>query len=128
MGSFEVTGALGALRSLALETPPAWWPDGAWGGWRPTSLNEVLLHLLVETACHAGHLDAARERIDGATFDYSTNQAVRHWRARPPSISSRHLTTSRSGRLAEMRCWVSRQLSRFGYQMPGINRYRVCRA
>lgn len=69
--------ALGALQPLALETPPAWWPDGAWGGWRLTSLNEVLLHLLVETACHAGHLDAARELTDGATFDYATNQARR---------------------------------------------------
>jgi len=69
--------ALGVLQPLALETPPAWWPDGAWGGWRLTSLNEVLLHLLVETACHAGHLDAARELTDGATFDYATNRARR---------------------------------------------------
>ncbi len=28
-------------------------------------LQFVLLHLITETACHAGHLDAARELIDG---------------------------------------------------------------
>ncbi len=69
--------ALDGVRALALDTPPAWWPDGAWGGWRLDSLNEVLLHLLVETACHAGHLDAARELIDGATFDYATDRPRR---------------------------------------------------
>ena len=28
----------------------------------------VLLHVIAETACHAGHLDAARELIDGQTW------------------------------------------------------------
>jgi len=28
-------------------------------------LREILLHVITETACHAGHLDAARELIDG---------------------------------------------------------------
>ena len=31
-------------------------PEGEWGGWRLHTLQEVLLHLLVETACHAEHL------------------------------------------------------------------------
>ena len=66
--------ALVALGALELDTPPVWWPEGAWGGWRLNDLNEVLLHLLVETACHAGHLDAARELVDGATFDYGTGR------------------------------------------------------
>lgn len=66
--------ALAAVGSLPLDTPPAWWPEGAWGGWRLHSLHEILLHMLVEAACHAGHLDAARELIDGATFDYATGR------------------------------------------------------
>ena len=36
-------------------------PDG------PTSLRWVLLHLLEETARHAGHADILRELIDGST-------------------------------------------------------------
>jgi hypothetical protein len=28
----------------------------------------VLLHVVTETACHAGHLDAARELTDGRTW------------------------------------------------------------
>jgi hypothetical protein len=30
----------------------------------------VLLHLLVETSTHAGHLDIVRELIDGRTWEY----------------------------------------------------------
>jgi hypothetical protein len=47
-----------------LDTPPVQWPDG-WSSWRLANLREVLLHVITETACHAGHLDAARELIDG---------------------------------------------------------------
>ncbi|MCL8027354.1 mycothiol transferase [Nocardioides bruguierae] len=48
------------VRTLDLDDPPA----------RPTgvpyaSVHEVLLHVLVETATHAGHLDAVRELADG---------------------------------------------------------------
>lgn len=63
-----------AIGDLALHTVPAWWPEELWGGWRLDDLHEVLLHLLVETACHAGHLDAARELIDGGTWDYATGR------------------------------------------------------
>ncbi len=63
-----------AIEALTLDTVPAWWPEGLWGGWRLDDLHEVLLHLLVETACHAGHLDAARELIDGGTWDYATGK------------------------------------------------------
>jgi hypothetical protein len=28
-------------------------------------VREVVLHVITETACHAGHLDTARELIDG---------------------------------------------------------------
>lgn len=62
--------AVAGVVNLSADTQPAWWPQGAWGGWRLDDLGEVLLHLLVETACHAGHLDAARELTDGGTWDY----------------------------------------------------------
>ena len=35
------------------------------GSWRLHSLREILLHVVTETATHAGHLDAARELIGG---------------------------------------------------------------
>lgn len=44
------------------------------GGWRLDSLFEVVQHVLVETACHAGHLDAARELLDGRTWDYAAGR------------------------------------------------------
>lgn len=59
------------VRDLPLHTPPAWWPDDMFGDWRLDNLQEVLLHVLIETTCHAGHLDAARELIDGRTWDYA---------------------------------------------------------
>jgi hypothetical protein len=41
--------------------------DPFWGDWADsfTDLRYVMLHVIAETACHAGHLDAARELIDG---------------------------------------------------------------
>jgi hypothetical protein len=59
------------VADLAPDTPPAWWPQGRFGGWRLDNLTEVLLHSLTETATHAGHLDAARELIDGRTWDHT---------------------------------------------------------
>ncbi len=53
------------LRAADLDAPPAWWPEELFGEWRLDSVREIVLHVLVETAAHAGHLDAARELIDG---------------------------------------------------------------
>lgn len=50
------------------DTPPVWWPGELFGAWRMGSLREVVLHMLTETAVHCGHLDAARELIDGRTW------------------------------------------------------------
>ena len=41
----------------------------AWFG-DPVSLRWVLIHMIEETARHAGHLDILRELIDGATGDF----------------------------------------------------------
>lgn len=53
-----------AIAALTLDAPPVWWFEDA--GTPPyTTLREVLLHVLVETATHAGHLDVSRELADG---------------------------------------------------------------
>jgi uncharacterized damage-inducible protein DinB len=49
---------------LSMDASPAWWPD-FFGDFRMDDLREVLLHVIAETASHAGHLDAARELLDG---------------------------------------------------------------
>jgi len=48
-----------AVREMALDTPCAWVADG--------DLRWVLVHLVNETARHAGHADATRELLDGTT-------------------------------------------------------------
>jgi hypothetical protein len=53
------------IRNTALDTAPAFWPEDRWPEWRLHSLREIILHVISETACHAGHLDAVREIIDG---------------------------------------------------------------
>ncbi|AVZ71116.1 hypothetical protein SLUN_01475 [Streptomyces lunaelactis] len=46
------------------DAPTPWWPD-FFDGWRYDNLRDVVLHVITETATHAGHLDAVRELIDG---------------------------------------------------------------
>ena len=48
-----------------LDAPPAWWPTDLFGAAHVDDVREVLVHVIAETACHAGHLDAARELVDG---------------------------------------------------------------
>lgn len=52
------------IAATPLEAPPACWPVDLFGDFRLPDLRAVLLHVIVETACHAGHLDAARELLD----------------------------------------------------------------
>ena len=49
------------------DSPPTSWPE-RWPNWRYHDLRQIVLHVITETACHAGHLDAARELIDGRTW------------------------------------------------------------
>ncbi len=42
-----------------------WRPSERWEGADPPTLERVLFHLLQEYARHVGHLDVARELIDG---------------------------------------------------------------
>ncbi|MBB2891056.1 DUF664 domain-containing protein [Flexivirga oryzae] len=53
------------LADTEFDAPPAWWPADLFGDWRLATVGEAVMHVIVETASHAGHLDAARELIDG---------------------------------------------------------------
>jgi uncharacterized damage-inducible protein DinB len=53
-----------AVAGMPLDQQPVWWFDGE-GGPPYSTLREVLLHVLVETTTHAGHLDICRELVDG---------------------------------------------------------------
>jgi len=57
-----------AGRDGGLDQEPAAWPVEIWPDWRLADLRHILLHVITETACHAGHLDAVRELIDGTTW------------------------------------------------------------
>lgn len=61
----EIERANAIIEATALDTPPANWPADQWGDWRLENLRETMLHVITETAVHAGHLDAVRELIDG---------------------------------------------------------------
>lgn len=64
----EIERANAIITTTSLDTAPAWWPTDLFGSFRLNNLREVILHMITETACHAGHLDAARELIDGRTW------------------------------------------------------------
>ena len=56
--------ATAAIGEMELDARPVWWFED--GGDPPhSSLREILLHVIVETATHAGHLDICRELVDG---------------------------------------------------------------
>lgn len=61
----EIRRANAIISATPIDAAPAWWPRELFGDWRLGDLREIMLHVIVETACHAGHLDAARELIDG---------------------------------------------------------------
>lgn len=60
----EIDRANAVIAATPLDAAPAWWPEDQFGDWRVDSLREIVLHVMTETACHAGHLDAVRELID----------------------------------------------------------------
>jgi Protein of unknown function (DUF664) len=50
-----------------VDAMPKWWPD-FFRDFPPRPLRQTILHVITETATHAGHLDAARELIDGGQW------------------------------------------------------------
>jgi uncharacterized damage-inducible protein DinB len=77
----ETEAAVAGIDDLGQSIPVPkgvpWYPDDveAW------SVRWVLLHLIEETARHAGHADIVRESVDGATA-FPLMAAVENW---PPS-------------------------------------------
>ncbi|WP_165962896.1 DinB family protein [Occultella glacieicola] len=69
----DTAAACAAVEHLGNDTAPLWWPDGAWGGYRQTTVRGVLLHLLNDNAAHTGQLDMAREHLDGGVWDHAVD-------------------------------------------------------
>jgi hypothetical protein len=61
----ETTAATAIIAASSPDAGVAWWPEDVFGSFRMHTMRELVLHVIAETACHAGHLDAARELIDG---------------------------------------------------------------
>jgi hypothetical protein len=61
----ETARANAIISATPLDMPPAWWPPDLFSDSRFGTVREVGLHVITETACHTGHLDAAREMNDG---------------------------------------------------------------
>lgn len=61
----EIELADAVIAATPLSKPPAIWPVEIWPNWRLPDFRAIMLHVITETACHAGHLDAVRELIDG---------------------------------------------------------------
>lgn len=68
----EIELADAIIAATSLDSAPARWPEDLFGSWRLDDVREILLHVIAETACHAGHLDAARELIDGRQWTVLT--------------------------------------------------------
>ncbi len=61
----EIRLADAVLGVTPLDAAPAWWPVEVFGDLPVRDLRRTVLHVLTETACHAGHLDVVRELLDG---------------------------------------------------------------
>lgn len=61
----EATRSDAVIAATALDAAAAWWPVEVFADLPRRDLRATVLHVLTETACHAGHLDAARELLDG---------------------------------------------------------------
>jgi uncharacterized damage-inducible protein DinB len=72
----SVIGAIDLDQPVPVPRDAPWFPTDidAW------SVRWVLLHLITETARHAGHADIVRESVDGATF-YPLMAAAEGWPA-----------------------------------------------
>lgn len=61
----EIRQADAVLARTELDAPPVWWPTEVFADLPVRDLRQNVLAVIVETACHAGHLDAVREILDG---------------------------------------------------------------
>ncbi len=74
----EIVGSLDLGRPVPVPRGVPWFPDDidAW------TVRWVVLHLITETARHAGHADIVRETLDGATA-FPLMAAAEDWPATP---------------------------------------------
>jgi uncharacterized damage-inducible protein DinB len=61
----EARAADEVVHRTDLEAQPAWWPAELFAELPVRDLRQTVLAVVVETATHAGHLDAVRELLDG---------------------------------------------------------------
>lgn len=64
----EIRLADAVISRTSLDAMPVWWSPDLATHMAPQVLRRTVLHVITETACHAGHLDAARELLDGETW------------------------------------------------------------
>lgn len=63
----EIARADAIIAATPTDAMPKWWPD-FFANFPPRPLRRTLLHVITETATHAGHLDAFRELADGTQW------------------------------------------------------------
>jgi uncharacterized damage-inducible protein DinB len=61
----EARVANAVIERTPLDATPAWWPVEVFADLPVRDVRRVILSVIAETACHAGHLDAVRELLDG---------------------------------------------------------------
>lgn len=73
---FAADAADATITALPLDAPGEvpWWSEGR----RAVTLHRILVHVTVETARHAGHVDIVRELIDGAIGQKPGDRMVAH--------------------------------------------------
>jgi hypothetical protein len=79
---FSAAHSDATIEALDLDSPGLvpWWPPER----RHVSLHQILVHMTVETARHAGHADIIRELIDGSAGNNDGNlpeQTAAEWSA-----------------------------------------------
>jgi hypothetical protein len=63
----EIARANAIIAATPIDAMPKWWPD-FFRDFPPRPLRKTILHVITETATHAGHLDAHRELVDGGQW------------------------------------------------------------
>lgn len=79
---FSAAHSDATIEALDLDAPGLvpWWPPER----QRVTLHQILVHVTVETARHAGHADIIRELIDGSAGNNDGNlpqQTAQEWRA-----------------------------------------------
>lgn len=60
----ETERSTAVLAGIDLDAAPRWWPEEIFPDWRMEDVRQIVLHVITETATHAGHLDLVRELVD----------------------------------------------------------------